>query len=212
MHVASLQHEKYKYKIEFQVFFFLLTFNHFPIMLVKSLFLFFAVSSVTAAAANRGSYIINGLGQRKQEILKSGGGIYDVAIAMLETDNLNTDYPYGDNKSGDSTNFGIFKQNWFMLRSSASQFKGQSAGDVKHGEVLNKDLKADIKARQESQQFYGADKWFAGHRNGESGLNNPHTQDIENYKAGVNWIHDQLASDKKYLSDDTRFWVDVVAI
>jgi hypothetical protein len=181
-------------------------------MLVKSLFLFFAVSSVTAAAANRGSYIINGLGQRKQEILKSGGGTYDVAIAMLETDGLNTDYPYGDNKSGDSTNFGIFKQNWFMLRTSASQFKGQSAGDVKHGEVLNNDLKADIKARQESQQFYGADKWFAGHRNGESGLSNPYTQDIENYKAGVNWIHDQLASDEKYLSDDTRFWVDVVAI
>ncbi|KAG1437004.1 hypothetical protein G6F56_013309 [Rhizopus delemar] len=99
-----------------------------------------------------------------------------------------------------------------MLRTSASQFKGQSTGQVKNGEILNKDLKADIKARQDSQNFYGADKWFAGHRNGQSGLSQPHTQDIENYKNGVNWIHDQLSKDKKYLSDDTRFWVDVVAI
>ncbi|KAG2198864.1 hypothetical protein INT46_008421 [Mucor plumbeus] len=182
-------------------------------MLLKSLFLFFAVSTVTAAtAAKNGNYTVNGLGQRKQEILNSGGAVFDLAIAMLETDDLSTDYPYGDNKSGESTNFGIFKQNWLMLRTSASQFKGQSAGDVKNGEVLNKDLKADIKARQESQEFFGTTKWFAGHRNGQSGLDNPDTEDIHNYMDGVNWIRDQLASDKKYLSDDTRFWVDVVAI
>ena len=181
-------------------------------MLIKSIFLFFAISTVTAAVGKTGSYTVNGLGQRKQKILKSGGGVYDLAIAMLETDNLGTNYAYGDNKSGDSTNFGIFKQNWFMLRTSSSQFKGQSSGNVNNGAVLNKNLKADIKARQESQNFYGADKWFAGHRNGQSGLDNPYTQDIQNYKDGVNWIHDQLASNKKYLSDDTRFWVDVIAI
>ncbi|KAG1148903.1 hypothetical protein G6F36_014770 [Rhizopus arrhizus] len=99
-----------------------------------------------------------------------------------------------------------------MLRHSTSQFKGQSASDVSHGAVLNRDLRADIKARQESQKFYGADRWFGGHRNGESGLNNYQTSDINDYKNGVNWIHDQLASDKKYLSDDTRFWVDVTPI
>ncbi|KAG1443310.1 hypothetical protein G6F56_010719 [Rhizopus delemar] len=181
-------------------------------MLLKSIFLIFAVSTVTAAVGKTGSYTVNGIGQRKQEILNNGGGVFDLAIAMLETDDLNTDYAYGDNKSGDSTNFGIFKQNWLMLRQSASQFKGQTAGQVKNGEILNKDLKADIKARQESQKFFGTDKWFAGHRNGQSGLDNPNTQDIQNYKDGVNWIHDQLSKDKKYLSDDTRFWVDVVAI
>ncbi|CAO3674043.1 unnamed protein product [Rhizopus stolonifer] len=181
-------------------------------MLFNTIALFLAVSTVAAAAAKSGSYPVNGLGQRKQEILHNGGGVWDLAIAMLETEDLKTDYAYGDNKSGDSTNFGIFKQNWFMLRTSASQFKGQTAGQVKNGEILNRDLKADIKARQDSQNYYGADKWFAGHRNGQSGLSQPHTQDIENYKNGVNWIHDQLASNKKYLSDDTRFWVDVVAI
>jgi hypothetical protein len=29
---------------------------------------------------------------------------------------------------------------------------------------------------------------------------------------GVAWIQQQLESDKKFQSDDTRFWVDVVAI
>jgi hypothetical protein len=42
----------------------------------------------------------------------------------------------GDGKTGDATNFGIFKQNWFILRHSASEFKGQSVGDVDNGAIL----------------------------------------------------------------------------
>ena len=29
---------------------------------------------------------------------------------MMETEDMTTNYPYGDNKSGDAANFGIFKQ------------------------------------------------------------------------------------------------------
>ncbi|KAG1374601.1 hypothetical protein G6F61_009183 [Rhizopus arrhizus] len=181
-------------------------------MLLKYFGFFLLCALGFVAAADRGSYTVPGLGKRKQEILNNGGGVWDIAIAMLENDHLSTDYPYGDNKSGDSANFGIFKQNWFMLRTSTSQFKGQPASNSNNGAVLNKDLKADIKARHDSQNFYGTDKWFAGHRNGQSGLSNPYTQDITNYKNGVNWIESQLSSDKKYLSDDTRFWVYVVPI
>jgi hypothetical protein len=99
-----------------------------------------------------------------------------------------------------------------MLHTSTSQFKGQSASASNDDAVLNKDFKADIKARHESQKFYGTEKWFGGHRNGESGLNNPDTADINTYKSGVNWIQDQFASDPKYLKDDTRFWVNVTLI
>lgn len=49
---------------------------------------------------------------------------------------MKTDYLYGDGKSGDATNFGIFKQNWMMLRTSASEFQGQSAEQVSNGAVL----------------------------------------------------------------------------
>ncbi|CEG81953.1 hypothetical protein RMATCC62417_16090 [Rhizopus microsporus] len=181
-------------------------------MNLKVLGLLLVATVASVSAADRGTETVPGLGRRKQQILNSGGGIWDLAIAMLETKNLGTDYVYGDGKTYDSANFGIFKQNWFMLRTSTSQFKGQTTSQWNNGAVLNSNLQQDIKARQESQNYYGPDKWFAGHRNGESGLSNPYTQDITNYKDAVNWIHDQLASNSKYLSDDTRFWVDVTAI
>ncbi|CAI7567792.1 unnamed protein product [Penicillium viridicatum] len=168
------------------------------------------VSSVIAA--NQGSYIVSGLGARKQAILKAGGNTRDLAISMLETDTMSTDYTYGDGKSGDGTNFGIFKQNWYMLRNSASEFKGKTVDQVTDGAILNKDLKKDIQARHEGEKQFGYETWFSGHRNGESGIKNPGTQDIKNYMDGVAWIQQQIESDEKYQSDDTRFYVQVVAI
>ena len=41
------------------------------------------------------------------------------------------------------------------------------------------DLAKDIKARHDGQNHYGYDVWFAGHRNGNSGIQNPYTQDIQ---------------------------------
>lgn len=57
-----------------------------------------------------GMYTYGGLGSQKQAVRNAGGSSLDLAIAMLETEGMNTNYPYGDNKSGDSANFGIFKQ------------------------------------------------------------------------------------------------------
>lgn len=42
----------------------------------------------------------------------------------------------GDGKTGDATNFGIFKQNWFILRHSASEFLGKSVSQVDEGAIL----------------------------------------------------------------------------
>ncbi|KAI8332464.1 hypothetical protein BC941DRAFT_462916 [Chlamydoabsidia padenii] len=166
----------------------------------------------TIMADDRGNYTIPNYGLRKQAVLANGGGTLELAIGMLETDDMGTDYPYGDNKSGDSANFGIFKQNWYMLRSATQEFKGQTQDDWNNGAVLNKDLKSDITCRQEAQKFYGTDVWFGGHRDGETGLNNPNTQDINNYKNAVYWIQQQIESNPKYSTDDTRFWVNVQAI
>jgi hypothetical protein len=65
---------------------------------------------------DRGSYIVPRLGARKQTVLGAGGNDLDIAIAMLETENVGTDYAYGDNTVVDSANFGIFKQNWDVMR------------------------------------------------------------------------------------------------
>ncbi|KAL2842388.1 hypothetical protein BJY01DRAFT_249071 [Aspergillus pseudoustus] len=161
---------------------------------------------------DRGSYTVDGLGSRKQEVTAAGGTSQDLAIAMLETETMTTDYTYGDGKTGDATNFGIFKQNWMMLRTSTTQFEGLTEADVDQGAVLNSDLTADITDRHESQDYYGYDTWCAGHRNGATGLSDPDTDDINTYKSAIEWIQEQIDSDETYLTDDTRFWVDVTAI
>jgi hypothetical protein len=78
--------------------------------------------------------------------------------------------------------------------------------------LRSSDLYADVAARWDCQNYYGYDKWFAGHRNGASGLANPNTADIQNYKNAIQWIQSQIDSNSKYRSDDTRFWVNVTPI
>lgn len=104
-----------------------------------------AIVGLTAASpvtldvrADRGSYTVSGLGGRKQQVLNAGGDSLDLAIAMLETDNMSTNYAYGDGKTQDAANFGIFKQNWGMLRECASRagFKGQSQANWNNGAKL----------------------------------------------------------------------------
>jgi hypothetical protein len=157
-----------------------------------------------------GSYTISGLGSRKQQILSAGGNVLDVATAMLESDNMRADYIYGDNKTEDAANFGIFKQNWGMLRVACNRYKGQTTAQWNNGADLNSNLSADITCLHESQAYYGTDRWFAGHRNGSTGLQNPDTADIKLYRSAVYWIRDQLNSGN--LSNDIRFWVNVPAI
>ncbi|GKT57826.1 hypothetical protein ColTof4_09809 [Colletotrichum tofieldiae] len=166
------------------------------------------------ARQDRGSYTVSGLGSRKNAILNAGGNTLDLAIAMLEDERMSTSYPYGDNKRDDAANFGVFKQNWGMLRVCASRagFKGQSTSQWNNGAKLNSDLYADVASRWDCQNYYGYDKWFAGHRNGASGLSNPDTEDIKLYKTSVQWIQSQIDSNSKYKTDDTRFWVDVTPI
>lgn len=52
-------------------------------------------NAVLTTRADRGSYTVSGLGSRKQAILKAGGNTLDLAIAMLETENMSTGYTYG---------------------------------------------------------------------------------------------------------------------
>lgn len=49
---------------------------------------------------------------------------------------MGTDYDYGDNKELDASNFGIFKQNWGMLRECYGPFQGQPEEDWNDGAVL----------------------------------------------------------------------------
>jgi len=168
-------------------------------------------SAACPSGATCGSYTVSGLGTRKRAITSAGGDALDLAIAMLETENMGTNYPYGDNKSGDAANFGVFKQNWHMLRNACSRFQGQAAGSYNNGAVLNSNLSADVQCANQVQGYYGIDRWFAGHRNGETGLNNPNTADIQRYRTAVYWIRDRINATGAQ-GNDTRFWVNVPPI
>jgi hypothetical protein len=159
-----------------------------------------------------GSYTISGLGSRKQQVLRAGASVLDLAVAMLETDTMQANYTYGDGKSGDAANFGIFKQNWYMLRTSCGQFAGQSTSQYNDGAALNSNLGEDVSCINQSQGHYGLTEWFAGQRDGTSGLSNPNQSVITEYKTAVYWIESQLNSSSANLSNDTRFWVSVPAI
>jgi hypothetical protein len=168
--------------------------------------------TVNGTTLSCGSYTISGLGSRKQQVLDAGASVLDLAVAMLETDTMQANYTYGDGKTGDSANFGIFKQNWYMLRTSCSDFSGQSASQYNNGAVLNSNLGEDVSCINQSQSHYGLTQWFAGQRDGQSGLSDPNQTVIAEYQAGVEWIESQLNSSSANRSNDTRFWVSVPAI
>jgi hypothetical protein len=55
---------------------------------------------------------------------------------------MTTDYVYGDAKTRDAANFGLFKQNWGLLRVCADRagFVGQSEDEWNNGAKLKYEL------------------------------------------------------------------------
>lgn len=170
------------------------------------------VAAPAAQAASDGCYTDTGISAQKQALLSVGGNSLDLAVAMLETSDLKADYTYGDGKTGDSANFGIFKQNWYMIRTSVSQYSSYGASQYNAGAALNSNLSWDVQVLHASQNKYGIYDWFGGQRDGQTGLSNPSTTDIDNYRNAVYWIQSQINANPSYLTDDTRCWVSVPAI
>lgn len=125
-----------------------------------------------------GQYEVPGLGERKRLLTAAGGDSFDMAVAMMETESMRSSpegYPFGDvypnkiPKTGDAANFGIFKQNWFMIRHAWRPFKSFGDSQWQTGIALNKDLKLDVNILHASRAFYG-DDWFIGQRQGAIAL------------------------------------------
>jgi hypothetical protein len=157
-----------------------------------------------------GCYRFSGLGNAKKALLDAGASQYMIASAMMETENMGTNYPLGDNKTGDSFNAGTCKQNWGMIRMCHPAWNGMTASQYSTSTAMNSDRRLDVTVYDECRAMYG-DRWWAGHRNGSSGLNNPNTQDIRNFKAAMDWTYDKLSSGNHFC-DDIRFWANVPAI
>lgn len=183
----------------------------------RSIAIGISTTSAREGKLGHGRGKLSTLPERKQAIRKSGGDVLEMAIAMLENKKMDTSYPLGDKKTGDAACYGIFKQNWYMIRTSVSKYRDATPPFTDkdystEGPKLNSDLSGDIQVRRESQNYYGINLWFAGHRNGPTGLADPNTADINSYRHAVEWIMDQINSDPKHLTDDTYFWVDIPPI
>ena len=61
-------------------------------------------------------------------------------------------------------------------------------GQYNNAAELNSNLSLDIAERHESQNYYGETAWFAGHRNGQTGISNPNTSDIKNVSDAYNQL------------------------
>jgi len=155
-----------------------------------------------------GCYRVSGLGANKAALRSAGASQYMLASAMMETERMDTNYAFGDNKTGDSFNAGVTKQNWGMMRQCHPAWRSLSSGSYTTSAAMNSNRTLDVQVYNECRSFFGT-RWWAGHRNGSSGLNNPNTQDINNFKAAADWTNNMLNG---HLTDDVRFWVSVPAI
>src|SRR5690606_39969479 len=141
---------------------------------------------------------VEGFAARKQAIIAAidaGGaqsyGYYFLASAMMETNNLQTDYTYGDGKTGDAFNAGLCKQNWGMIKRCHAEWSG--SGDYNTAGAMNEDLSLDVQVYNECRASFG-DNWWAGHRRGVQCGDNPsggncNPTDVATFKAAMDWTN-----------------------
>jgi len=156
-----------------------------------------------------GCYKVSGIAANKQALLAAGGNAEMMASAMMETERLDANYTLGDGKTNDSFNAGVCKQNWGMIRQCHPAYQGMSQSQYQTAAALNSDRALDATVFKECRAMFG-DRWWGGHRNGSSGLQNPNTADIQRFKAAYDWTLAQIGT--THQCDDLRFWVSVPAI
>lgn len=150
-----------------------------------------------------GCYTVSGLGSTKSSLRNAGASQYFLASAMMETEGMNTNYTYGDGKSGGSFNAGRCKMNQWEADQS-----GVGRGSNSAFWNYCKNASGDVSTWNAIRSHFGGNYW-AVHRNGSSGLSNPNTQDIKNFKAANDWTNSKLSG---HLTDDVRFWCSIPAI
>jgi hypothetical protein len=150
-----------------------------------------------------GCEIISGLGRNKQAYKDAGANLDFLASAMMETKKMDTNYTYGDGKKGFMFNAGATKQNWRMMKQCNTEWKYLGENDYAYSDDLNWNRSFDVQVYKKCRAFWG-DKWFAGHRSGQTGLDNPNTRDNNTFKNAHAWIKKMLQNNQ---TNDVRFYV-----
>jgi hypothetical protein len=150
-----------------------------------------------------GCYTVSGLGANKQALKNAGATQYQMASAMLETELMNTNYTYGDGKTGSGFNAGREKMNQWEA-DQAGVGRGSNSAFWNYCVPAS----GDVSTWNAVKSHWGSLYW-AVHRDGQSGQSNPNTTDINNFKSANDWTNNQIGS---HLTDDVRFWASLPAI
>lgn len=173
---------------------------------------------------------VQGLDKRKADLLAAGADLLDLAVAMQEIKNMRASpqegYPLYDCKPRDAANFGIFRQNWWMIRTCGAlkgpegKPYGPSDYDIRKcnaGEKLNRNLSEDVRVLHASMNKYGVGPpdfgWWWGHRGGETWWRDrPARNDVKVYRDAVLTIYQWLRANPDYQKDSTRVYRKVPGI
>jgi hypothetical protein len=155
----------------------------------------------------------------KAAIKANLGGTLALAIAMQETSDLLCNYDFGDGKDGDSANFGIYKMNWFMLKQLTTTPVGVP-DDV--GRRINTDPALATQILLEAMRRWSinppepnhpvANNFWAGHRQGETGLSYPtaaNWDDIQDYYLAIQVIKAKCDGNDSVWDTPIRYGLDV---
>ena len=154
-----------------------------------------------------GCYTVSGLGSNKSAYRSAGASQYFIASAMMETEKIDpSTYSYGDGKTGDSFNAGACKMSWYAARNA--YYKSTSTGSYSTMAECNSNKSKDVTVWNAIKSYYGS-KYWAVHRNGQTGYNNPNTNDISGFKSANDWTNNQIGS---HLTDNVRFWCNIPSI
>ena len=129
-----------------------------------------------------------------------------LAIGSLETHHFEVDYPQGDNKLGDSANYGIYKMNKAHVRDIVKS-KGPDLEYALETIHSNKYYASYMVIRGIKQQ--GLQKFLIQHRGGESGLLEPNKSEIVEYVSAVEHIKQEYKNNPNSWYNDVRYTIQV---
>ncbi|KAL8834904.1 MAG: hypothetical protein Q9170_003546 [Blastenia crenularia] len=108
----------------------------------------------------------------KQALVGFGAQSVDIAIAMLENGCAFTAaFSVGNNKVNDAAEIGVYRNNWYMLRTYCDHFKGAAPEDwMNLGQQAHNDVGIATQCQRQLFDTLGPDQFFSLQR---GGLGNP---------------------------------------
>lgn len=198
-----------------------------------------------ADASNVGNYTVRGIDDKKEEILDAVDTVLEnnpnvidlealspndvetlkaviLAIASSETEGMDaSEYPVGDNKSGDAYNFSLFKLNIGELRKVDPNVPDNERLAEDYAAARNHDIQYAVEVILKLINLYQAEPGVDGirrflefHRGGAS-WNNPdiiNPDDLHAYLDGVRNIASVYYNNEDAQTNDQRYYLDIKAI